>query len=131
MSARFLSYHDLLQDVSDELLDLRLDVPKSKSLKEHLWCVIGARESYTKALAAGSWQGFGCSLEDFSVESLKAALKTSSEAFFETVSDVSDWTEETENLMADLMEHEVMHEGQIIRLLYGLKRTIPKSVKWA
>ncbi len=58
LGTRFNAYIDLIQQSDDEVLQQKLDIAKHKSLAEHLWCVVGARESYAKALAAGTWQGF-------------------------------------------------------------------------
>jgi len=52
LKTRFAAYDDLALELDDAALDARIDVPKYKSLKEHLWCVVGARESYAKALKA-------------------------------------------------------------------------------
>lgn len=128
---RFTAYHDLATSAEPTDFGQKLDVPKSKSLAEHFWCVIGARESYTRAIEAGSWQGFACSLEDLSKENVEAALKSSAEAFKSIADRTTDWSEERQKLLLDLMEHETMHEGQIIRLLYGLEKNMPESVKWA
>ena len=103
---------------------------KYKSLEEHLWCIVGAR-GYFRALLAGEWQGFKCSLADesnkFSYE--KALLETHS--YFESALSNIQWSENTEKILANLYEHEVMHEGQIIRLMYGLGLEMPDSSKWA
>ena len=78
---RFQSYTDLVQSTAPEDFAKKPDVAKSKSLGEHLWCVVGARESYTKALEAGSWQGFACSLQALEKPDIEAALKSSAESF--------------------------------------------------
>jgi len=109
----------------------KLEISKHKSLGEHLWCVIGARESYAKAIDAGSWVGFNCSLQDFSQSNFSEKISSSANEVLEAISNVKDWTKEREEFLMVLGEHEVMHEGQIIRHLYGFERNIPESVKWA
>jgi hypothetical protein len=131
ITARFRSYADLAEQISDAELLVKLPVPKNKELRSHFWCVVGARESYTKALAAGQWSGFGCSLENCDKADIIQGLNTSADAFRRTVAGIEDWTEAREELLADLLEHEVMHEGQIIRHVYALARPLPKSFKWA
>ena len=44
---------------------------------------------------------------------------------------IDDWTQVQDALLPELSDHEVMHEGQIIRHLYGLNYEIPSSIKWA
>ena len=96
-----------------------------------MWCVIGARESYAKAIAAGSWSGFACSLSSFSREDFATKLASSADDVVSAIDSVDYWNDERDSLLLSLTEHEVMHEGQIIRHLYGTESQIPESVKWA
>ena len=128
---RFRAYDDLVKSSSDETIALKLDVPKNKSLMEHLWCVVGARESYAKALTEGSWSGFSCSLSNYSKKDFTEKLTSSAEEVISSITNIEDWTTERDELLLTLSEHEVMHEGQIIRHLHGLEIEIPATVKWA
>lgn len=131
LTTRFQSYSDLADEVSDEMLLENLSVPKNKTLREHFWCVVGARESYTKAIEAGEWSGFNCSMQKVDKADVVEQLTASAEAFERVVANVHDWTEERDELLTSLLEHEVMHEGQMIRHVYGLERSLPPSWKWA
>lgn len=126
---RFDSYAELIG--IDVNLSQKLDAPKHKSLGEHLWCVVGARESYAKALKAGEWDGFNCSMTEFLQTEFIEKLQTSAEDVKDAIKQIDDWTQNREQLLLELSDHEVMHEGQIIRHLYGLGYEIPASVKWA
>jgi len=131
LTARLRSYADLIAQVDDAAIQERLEPPKHKSLGEHLWCVIGARESYAKALRAGAWSGFSCSMEKFERADFVEKLGSSSKAVLDAIASIDDWTDATDDLLMNLAEHEVMHEGQIIRHMYGLERELPHSLKWA
>ena len=93
-----------------------------------MWCIVGARESYTRALKVGKWDGFSCS---FSMEEtddpakILAKLHSSIQTFNNEISDVQDWTSERHDLLVQLLEHETMHEGQLIRHIYALKQELP------
>ena len=128
---RFKSYEDIISNVEDGLITKKLDVPKNKSLKDHYWCVVGARESYIKAIELGKWSGFNCSLKRFDKKSILKKLENTSSNFIETVDSITDWDEDRAELLVGLLEHEVMHEGQIIRHMYALEESLPKSCKWA
>ena len=128
---RFSSYQDIIDTVTDEELGQKLDVPKHKSMAEHLWCVVGARESYAIAIAGGSWAGFSCSLTSFGHADFVTKLASSAKDVITAIDSVEEWNEERETMLLSLSEHEVMHEGQIIRHLYGTEHNIPVSVKWA
>lgn len=131
LNQRFDAYVDLVDQSDDKGLAATLDIPKHKSLAEHLWCIVGARESYANALAAGEWVGFNCSLTAFNQRDVRAALVTSAQAVLTTLQSIEDWTDAREQLLATLAEHEVMHEGQIIRHLYACERQPPASLTWA
>lgn len=38
---RFNAYSDLAKELDEDLLTKKIDLPKHKSLAEHLWCVVG------------------------------------------------------------------------------------------
>lgn len=128
---RVQSYSDLISEIEPSDLNEKLDVPKSKSLAEHLWCIVGSRESYAKALIAGQWQGFSCSMSKYDHHDFELALTSSGETLIAAIESISEWSSERDQLLAAIAEHEVMHEGQIIRHMYGLRRTLPDSFKWA
>ena len=131
LRSRFHSWSDLGQTLNDKSLDENLDAAKSKSLRDHYWCVIGAREAYTRALESGSRTGFTWTLATIGASDLMDKLDASAKEFERVIGATSDWTEEHDTLLTDLHEHEVMHEGQVIRLMYGLGHELPKSWKWA
>jgi hypothetical protein len=131
MAARFTAYNEIVLGCTDASLQTKLDVPKNKSLAEHFWCVIGARESYSTALKADEWKGFSCSLDQFSQAAFSMKLKESASAVISAIGAVEEWTPTRIELLLALNEHEVMHEGQLIRHMYGLGYDIPKSVKWS
>jgi len=132
LNNRFISYHDWIRGLSSEDLKAKLPVKKNKSLGEHFWCLIGARESYTRALQAGVWVGFDCSLESIeSPEKIQAKLESSAQTFHQVLAAVDDWSEARQEILLQLLEHETMHEGQMIRQMLALELKLPKSVKWA
>lgn len=131
LQQRFSSYQDLLAQLDDELLSRKIEVPRHKSLAEHLWCLVGARESYAQAIAAGSWQGFSCSMEAFTLDDFRNKLSSSAQQVSNSLLKTEDWHAERLELLLTLAEHEVMHEGQIIRHMYALEQTLPESWVWA
>lgn len=131
LTARFAAYDDLIASVDDEVLKQKIDVPRHKSLLEHLWCIIGSRESYARAIAQGEWQGWDCSMSGYKRADFAKKLGTSAKAVLDAIEGVTDWTPERERQLASLAEHEVMHEGQIIRHIYALELKMPASCVWA
>lgn len=126
----YQAYHltqDLVESLSPENLTLKLDNLPSNSIGEQFWCIIGARESYLRAIIEHSWQGFSCSLDDpNSKAKILACLK-------KTYQDTYNYLENNplndvqRELLFTLLEHEILHHGQLIRYVYGNKLTFPKS----
>jgi phytoene/squalene synthetase len=109
---------------------LTLDLPNlpSNQISGQVWCIVGARESYLKAIEAGEWNGFSCSLKSPRVkQSVLEALETTSHRLNEI--DFENLSEVQTNLAFDLLEHEIQHHGQLIRYVYGNKLSFPTSWK--
>jgi uncharacterized damage-inducible protein DinB len=126
----FQAHEDLAEALPEAAFGQKLST-RSNTIGGQFWCVVGARESYTRALERGGWAGFSCSL---SAEASRnkgeviQALKRTTAAFDGIVQNLS-WTDAREHLLVDLLEHETQHQGQLIRYVYGLGHTFPKS--WA
>ncbi len=118
--AVFLSQGDLMRGLPN--------LP-SNTIGQQLWCVVGARESYLKAIDNEAWQGFSCSLSDpTSKEMVMACLEDSAAKCLEYFDGRELSPLQTEFLL-DLLEHEVQHHGQLIRYVYGNRLAFPES--WA
>ena len=131
LTKRFEFYADLANQADATTINAELDVPRNRSLGMHLWCIVGTRESYAKALAAGTMQGWQSSVVNFERNEFVAKLAASAQMLGEAIDGVGDWTPERDKLLAQVAEHEVMHEGQIIRLMFGLEKSLPSSCSWA
>ena len=128
---RFASLLELIESFDPSSLTTHLNVPKNKSVGEHMWCIIGARESYTRALQHGAWDGFSCSLNSTDDHhAIILALNASAVAFDTTINALT-WDSAREGLLVQLLEHETMHEGQLIRHIYALEHPVPSSIKWS
>lgn len=131
LKKRFQFYADLASQVDDDTINAEIDVPRHRSLGLHLWCVVGTRESYAKGIAADGLQGWSSSVAKLNRDEFMAKLASSSEALLAAIESVDEWTPERERLLAEVAEHEVMHEGQIIRVMFGLQKPLPSSCHWA
>lgn len=125
-------YDELIAQLPEGALSMKLPGIPSNSIGEQLWCVVGARESFSRAIEAGSWSGFSCSL---SAEGLKEkgtvqrALGRSAGVMLGVLSSMETYEDKRTCFIADLLEHEAAHHGQLIRYLYGLKLPIPAGWK--
>ncbi len=118
--------YDLVSHLDEQSLSLDLPNLPSNRIAGQLWCIVGARESYTKAIETGSWKGFSCSLTTPRVkESVLTALDTAHKRMNEI--EFTSLSETQIELAFTLLEHEIQHHGQLIRFVYGNKLTFPES----
>ncbi len=121
---------DLLEFIPNEYLSSKLSNLPSNTIGQQLWCVIGARSSYLKAIKAGEWKGFECCLswkETSNAERVKEALNSTFTELNSYLNNTTELEDSGISYLIDLLEHEVQHHGQLIRYLYGLKLGVPKS----
>ncbi len=128
----FALYDELASGLPETSLASPLPGLPSNAIGDQLWCVVGARESFARAIRSGEWQGFSCSLsaaETREREAIVAVLARSAQAVLEAI-DVVDSDDDTRwRLSLRLLEHEAAHQGQLIRYLYGLRLPIPTGWK--
>ena len=118
---------DLVEHLSQDNLSLHLGNLPSNKIGDQIWCIIGARESYLKAIQASQWSRFSCSLQDSTSKSeVLYSLNSSSQAVVKYLKGNS-LSEYQMDIALDLLEHEIMHHGQLIRYIYANKLLFPKS----
>jgi hypothetical protein len=122
LDATFALYAELI-DALDEA-DLRRSLPvPSNPIGLQLWCVVGARETWARALETGTWGPFYCSIAGVEETRKRAivarGLETSAAAYRAAAAAGMDDDARTE-LKLGLLEHENQHLGQLLRYLLGL-----------
>lgn len=118
--------YDLVVHLDETSLSLDLPNLPSNRIAGQLWCIVGARESYTKAIEKGEWKGFSCSLATPKIKkivlaTLEATDKKLNEINFMELTDVQI------DFAFNLLEHEIQHHGQLIRFVYANGLTFPES----
>lgn len=131
LAKRIDFYADLIEQTDDGTLAAELAVPRNRPLGAHLWCIVGTRESYAKAIAAGEMRGWSSSVAKYEQAEFRGKLAASGRALLDAIRGVRHWTPARDKLLAEVAEHEVMHEGQIIRQMFGLEKPLPSSCPWA
>ena len=126
LKAMKLTY-DFYDHIDEVCLTMKISNVPSNTIGEQAYCMIGARESYLKALKVGEWAGFNCSLND--TEGKALILKKLEETYTNLEHFFQEPIKEDNkiNVIVDLLEHEVQHHGQLIRYAYGNKIVFPKS----
>jgi hypothetical protein len=130
LNRSFGLFRDLAESLDEAALASRLPGIPSNTIGLQLWCVVGARESYARAIEAGEWRGFACSLESPTEPGpVAAALSRSAGALIALLGPIESFDDGRAGLLLDLLEHEAAHQGQLIRYLYSLRLPIPASWK--
>ena len=127
LTRAFLLTRDLAVALSQEDLQLKLGDLPSNTIGEQFWCMIGARESYLKAMRNEGWAGFSCSLSDTTSKDMVLACLGDSAARCLAFLARHALNPVQIDFMMDLLEHEVQHHGQLIRYVYGNRLAFPKS----
>ena len=127
----FALFDELVASLTGDDLRRKLPVP-SNVIGAQLWCVVGARESWARAIVSGAWAGFSCSITSFDdvvrPEAMRQALASSAAAVREA-SKTAPQDEGRTDLKLRLLVHEAQHQGQILRYLLGLKVEVPPGWK--
>ena len=125
-------YGDLIESLPADALDKKLPDLPSSPIGNQLWCVVGTRESYGKAIEAGEFTGWACSLSDYAKDNVAGKQAESAKGVIEVLAAV-DLDDVRNDYALELLEHETQHHGQLIRYLYGLRLDIPANWKerWA
>lgn len=131
LEAVFALYDELIAALDGAQLWQSLPVP-SNPIGMQLWCVVGARETWARAMKEGTWGPFGCSIASFEdtqkPDAVARALATSAASFRETALATPE-DETRTDFKLGLLEHESQHLGQILRYLLGLAIEPPPGWK--
>ena len=119
---------DLAGTLSDGAISQSLKEP-SNTIWDQLWCVVGTRESYARAIEAGAWIGFTCSLSSDDKGSRTRVIEALASSRRAVITAVNSSDDDPARLILDLLLHETQHHGQLIRYVYGLGLEFPQSWK--
>ena len=122
LDAAFGLYTELIEALDETQLRRSLPVP-SNPIGLQLWCVVGARETWARALETGIWGPFRCSISSSEGtrkhDVVAGALATSASAFRAAAVARPDDDARTDFKLG-LLEHESQHLGQLLRYVLGL-----------
>lgn len=125
LEEKFDRYKELAAALPNDAFGRRLGALPSNTIGEQLWCVVGTRESYARALDAGHFSGWACSLSSSEAGVVRQALAASADGIRQRLDDGLD--EARQDLALQLLEHEAQHMGQLLRYLLGLGLGVPEG----
>lgn len=128
----FAMNNEFVTVIEAQSLKLRIDIARSNSIGSQLACVARARDAYSKSIlsdAPFSWE------PDFPYENrydqtkLSEHLIEKSAEFINSLESFDGLTENQMDLSIDLLGHEFLHQGQLVRYIYANNLTMPNGVK--
>lgn len=126
LNRAFQLTYELVLHLDETALNLDLPNLPSNRMAGQLWCIVGARESYSKAIEMGAWKGFACSLAAPKIKnSVLLALEETDKKLNEI--NFMGLSEAQIDFAFNLLEHEIQHHGQLIRFVYANGLTFPES----
>lgn len=120
-------YEQLAESLPPDSYGMKLPNIRSNTVGQQLWCVIGGRETWSKAIETGEWPGFSSTLtkqQTSNAEAIKMKLASGAELVRSTLPEELDETQE--DFALGLLEHESGHTGQLLRYLFALDVEIPR-----
>jgi hypothetical protein len=121
LQATFDLYEELAAALDADQLRSSLPVA-SNPIGMQLWCVVGARETWARAMDDGTWGPFACSIGSFAEthqpEIMREKLSTSATALTDAAA-AAEPDETRIDLKLGLLEHENQHLGQLLRYILG------------
>ncbi len=132
LDAAFKLNNESLLFLSQEALLLRLPENRSNTIGSQLACVARARDAYTKAIlndAPFSWNPDFPYDQRYDHNKLANHLNSKSSEYLEHINRLEAFSENQLDLIMDLISHEYLHQGQLIRYFYGNHITMPRGIK--
>jgi hypothetical protein len=132
LAAAFEMNNAFMAVLADEDLKCRLEGMRASSIGNQLACVARARDAYGKAILADlpfSWSPDFPYDQRYDHEKLSAHLREKSLVFIDELKGFEVFSDNQLDLVLDLLSHEFLHQGQLIRYIYGNGLTMPSGVK--
>ncbi|WP_432666537.1 hypothetical protein R9X47_09345 [Wukongibacter baidiensis] len=128
----FNMYNDLLTCLEEENYEYKLKGLRSNTMGQQLHCVGGARESYYKSILEDEGFRWTCSLDGEKANDkgeVEAYLREYEKNIIDFMNSSEKLSDNQASLILDLLSHEYLHQGQLIRYLYANHLMIPNTWK--
>ncbi len=132
LSEVFNMNNEFIKVIEAQSLKLRIENARSNSIGSQLACVARARDAYSKSIlsdAPFSWKPDFPYENRYNLEQLSEHLIEKSAEFIKSLESFDALTENQMDLSIDLIGHEFLHQGQLVRYIYANNLTMPGTVK--
>lgn len=124
--------NEFIKMIEAEGLKLRIENARSNTIGSQLACVARARDAYSKSILMDlpfSWRPDFPFEHRYNHEKLSKHLIEKSAEFINSLSLMDAMTENQLDLVIDLLSHEFLHQGQLVRYVYANNLSMPTVVK--
>lgn len=124
--------NEFLDKLEKEKLKLTIPEVSSNTIGSQFHCIIGARNSYFKSIIedrAFSWEPELGYDKRYDFDVITSLMVHKSKSQIEELKNIEKFSDNQLALIIDLISHEFMHQGQLIRFLYANQINMPKMTK--
>ncbi len=124
--------NEFMKTIKEEVLKLNIESKRSNSIGSQVACLLGARDAYGKCIsndAEFSWNPDFKHSDRYNhsiVNNHAVDVSTELITGFRTFAKLSD---NQTSLIIDLIGHEYLHQGQLIRYIYANDLVMPNQIK--
>lgn len=118
--------------IKEHELKLRITSARSNTIGSQLACVARARDAYSKSILkdeAFSWNPDFLYDDRYNHIKLEDHLINECVKFIDKLEVIDSFSDNQLELLIDLIGHEFLHQGQLVRYIYSNNLIMPSSVK--
>lgn len=124
--------NELMSTLSDEKLKLTITNVRSNTIGSQIACILQARDAYGKSIVENrgfTWAPDFPAKDRHDISKVISYATTSSNWLITNLKTIDEYSSIQESLLHDLIAHEYLHQGQLIRYFYANDLAQPNKVK--
>jgi len=128
----FKMNNEFLEEFNEDKMKLRIPEVRSNTIGSQIACIARARDAYSKCILEDrkfSWEPDFPYEDRYDSEKVLKHLNKVGENFIKYLSNVNDLSDNQMDLILDLIGHEYLHQGQLVRYIYANNLEMPTGIK--
>lgn len=128
----FILNNEFIESIKEESLKLHINSIRSNSIGSQIACLLGARDAYGKCILNDetfSWNPDFLHSDRYTHVIVKKHAQEVSSSLISKFKEIDILSENQSSLLLDLISHEYLHQGQLIRYIYANNLEIPTKLK--
>ena len=128
----FKMNNEFMKVIKEEALKLNIESTRSNSIGSQIACLLGARDAYGKCIVSDtefSWNPDFKHSDRYNHTIINKHAYDVSNKLINQISGLEELSDNQSSLIIDLISHEYLHQGQLIRYIYANDLEMPKEMK--